>query len=350
MAYTNDYLHNEYRSDDTSHNSKKTTRIHTSATKKSIKKPYYKLRKWVFGSIVVLVFFLLFFGTLAYDYSSVIFSSESSDIKQAGRDAGLNIHGQAIFLNNDPEFVDASVLVSVCPHDKETLEYGCYLTGSHKIYILQIDDTELKPIELTGVAHETLHAAWNYMSLDDKQTIGNELTTFYNSKVSDTLTNDAKPYQKEDTTGFVNELHSLAGSEVEIASMSSSLQSHFNEYFSEQDKTVGANIAFNQNINSQIADINAREKQLEVDNKQLDDFKVAHLDNIKASMQQNLYYGDTYTYNKNVDSFNHNREIYNDMIAKYNVNVDTYNTTRQNFVDAYSALFPDKTIPVAGAV
>ena len=55
-------------------------------------------------------------------------------------------------------------------------------------------------------------------------------------------------------------------------------------------------------------------------------------------MQQNIYYGDTYTYNKNVDAYNHNREIYNDMVAKYNTNVNTYNSARQSFVDAYSAL------------
>ena len=171
----------------------------------------------------------------------------------------------------------------------------------------------------------------------------------YESKTSDALTNDAKPYQKEDATVFVNELHSLAGSEVDLSEMPNSLREHFSKYFSDQDKTVQANIDFNQNIDSEIANIKSLRDQLNTESKNLDDFQAAHLDSIKAYMQQNLYYGDITTYNKNVDAYNHNREIYNDMVATYNTNVSSYNTARQSFIDTYSALFPGKVIPVPDA-
>lgn len=346
-TYKNDYLHNKYKTD--SKSGKKITRVHASSTKNSSKKPRYELRKWLFGSSIALVVFLIFFWQPVSDTSTVMFSSASSEIKQAGRDAGLNMHGQAVFLRNDPEFVDADTIAIDCPHDKEIIEFGCYLPSSHKIYILQINDSELKPTELTSVAHETLHAVWNDMSYDEQGTVSSELSSFYQSKVSDTLTNDAKPYQKEDAATFVNELHSLAGSEVDLAEMPSPLQSHFSKFFSDQNKTVQANIDFNQNIENEIASIKSQREQLDADNKILDDFQAAHLDSIKAYMQQNLYYGDAYTYNKNVDAYNHNREIYNDMVAKYNANVNEYNSARQGFIDAYSALFPGKTIPVPGA-
>lgn len=348
MAYKNDYLHDKYNSENTTHKSK-TARVHASVSKNTRKKPNYKLRKWLFGSVIALTLFLLLFWQPVSDISSVAFSSASSEIKQAGRDAGLNTHGQAIFLNNEPEFVNADTLASACPHDKEIIEYGCYLPSSHKIYILQINDNELKPIELVAVAHETLHAAWNDMSLDDQQTIISDLTTFYDSKVSPALTKDAKPYKKENSTVFVDELHSLSGSEVGLVTMPSSLQNHFSKYFSEQDLAVQAGISFDRNIGNQITDINTRKKQLDLDSQELNNYQAAHLDNIKAYMQQNLYYGDTYTYNKNVDAYNNNRDIYNDMVARYNDNVNSYNATRQNFVNAYSALFPNKSIPVGGA-
>ena len=101
ITYTGEY------SADTPHN-KKVTRVHASTSKTKTKKSHYRLRKWVFGSSIVLVLFLIFFWQPVSDSSAVIFSSASSDIKQAGRDAGLNMHGQAIFLSNDPEFADAA--------------------------------------------------------------------------------------------------------------------------------------------------------------------------------------------------------------------------------------------------
>jgi len=347
MTYENDYLHSKYNAG-TPHN-KKTTRVQTITVNHIIKQPNYALRKWGLGSFVALILFLFLFWQPISDSSAVIFSSTSSDIKQAGRDAGLNMHGQAIFLNNDPEFVDASALASACPHDEEVVEYGCYLPTSRKIYILKINNSELKAIMLTSVAHETLHAVWNDMSYDDSQKVDDELTTFYKSNTSETLTTDAKPYQKEDPTTFVDELHSLAGSEVGLSILPSFLQSHFSKYFSDQNKTVQSNISFNQNIENQTASIKFQKEQLDADSKELDNFQAAHLDNIERVMQQNLYYGDTYTYNENVDAYNHNREIYNDMVNKYNTSVNTYNSVRQNFVDAYSALFPGKTVPVPDA-
>jgi hypothetical protein len=346
-TYKNDYLHDKYKTAP-SHN-KKVTRVHASTAKNTSKQPHYRLRKWLFGSSIVLVLFLTFFWQPVSDTSTVMFSSASSEIKEAGRDAGLNMHGQAVFLSNNPEFVDADTLASNCPHDDEIIEFGCYLPSSHKIYILQINDDQLKPTELTSVAHETLHAVWNDMSYDDRTAIGGELTMLYDSKTSDALTNDAKPYQKEDATVFVNELHSLAGSEVDLSEMPNSLREHFSKYFSDQDKTVQANIDFNQNIDSEIANIKSQRDQLDTESKNLDDFQAAHLDSIKAYMQQNLYYGDIATYNKNVDAYNHNREIYNDMVATYNTNVSSYNSARQSFIDAYSALFPGKVIPVPDA-
>lgn len=347
MAHQNDYLKDKYKT--ASHHSNKTTRVRAAANHTPIKKPHYTLRKWLFGSLIVTVLLLVVFWQPISDTATVTFSSASPEIKQAGRDAGLNMHGQAIFLSNDPEYVDADTIAVDCPHEKEIIEYGCYLPSSHKIYILQISDSKLKPTELTSVAHETLHAVWNAMSYDEREQIGSDLTTFYNSKTSETLTEDAVPYQKEDSATFVNELHSLAGSEVDLSEMSNTLQEHFSQYFSDQDKTVQANIDFNQNIDSEIASIKSQREQLDADNKALDDFQSAHLDSVKAAMQTNLYYGDIYTYNKNVDAYNHNREIYNDMVAKYNENVSSYNSARQSFIDAYSSLFPGKSIPVPDA-
>jgi len=292
---------------------------------------------------------MILFGQPLSDASIVVFSSASSDVKQIGHDSGLNLHGQAIFLNNHPELVNADTLASACPHESEVIEYGCYLPSSQKIYILQVDDPNLKPIELTAVAHETLHAIWNDMAPNDKQSISQELTSLYNSKSSSILTSDAEPYQGEAQETFVDELHSLAGSEVGVAYMSNTLSAHYLKYFSAQNETVQAVATFNQNVDSQIAALNTQRAQLDSDNLDIDNYKAAHLDSIKSAMQLDLYYGDIYTYNKNVDAYNNNLGIYKDMIAKYNTNVDTYNASRQTFIDAYSALYPNKAIPVGDA-
>lgn len=346
-AYKNDYLHNKYKTAPS--HKKKVKRVHASATKNTLKQPHYRLRKWLFGSSTVLVIFLIFFWQPVSDTSTVMFSSASAEIKEVGRDAGLNMRGQAVFLSNSPEFVNADTLANNCPHDDEIIEFGCYLPSSHKIYILQINDEQLKLAELTSVVHETLHAVWNDMSHDDRTTIGGELTTLYDSKTSDILMNSAKSYHREDATVFVDELHSLTGSEVELFEVSNTLQEHFSKYFFDHSKTIQANNEFNQNINSKIANIESQRDRLDAESKKLDDFQAAHLDSIKVYMQQNIYYGDIVTYNENVDAYNHNREIYNDMVTTYNTNVGSYNSARQSFIDAYSALFPNKIIPVPDA-
>jgi len=347
MVYQNDYLKDKYTTPSNRHH--KTTRVRAATKGKAPRRRHYTLRKWLFGGLIVTTLTLCIFWRPISDVTAVTFSSADPDLKKASLDAGLNMHGRAIFLSNSPEFATADMLASVCPHDQEVLEFGCYLPGSHKIYILEVDDNMLQSIELTAIAHEMLHAAWDRLDLDDQQTVGDELTEFYDSKVSDTLTTDAEVYRKDSTVDFVNELHSLAGSEVDESYMSDSLRNHYDQYFSNQYMSIDARTTFKQNIDTQVASLNARKKQLDTDNASLDDFKAQYLDGIKAYMQQSLYYGDITTYNKNVDAYNNNLQIYKDRTAQYNTSVDSYNADRQKLIDAYSALFSNKAVPVGDA-
>lgn len=349
MVYKNKYLNNKYGAISSTSYSKKIVRINRAVEKSNIKEPNYKLRKQLIAISVFLVALLFLFWQPLCDVSSIIFSSAPQEIKDISSSSGMSMRGQAVFLNNNPEFVSADNLVTVCPHNKDEIMYGCYLPGSNKIYILRVVNSELQPIETVAVVHETLHAIWYDMTYEQQRSIGQELEEFYNFNTSHILTADAEVYTKESPDILINELHSLSGAEVDYLNMPADLQEYYKKYFSNHSITVEANLDFNQSVDNQIAYINNKEKQLDYDKVRLDNYKIEHLDNIEAAMQQNMYYGDIYTYNKNVDAYNNNREIYNNMVDEYNKNVGEYNAKRQIFISAYSALFPNKKIPVAGA-
>ena len=76
----------------------------------------------------------------------------------------------------------------------------------------------------------------------------------------------------------------------------------------------------------------------------IDDYKSQHLDNIESAMNRDDYYGNTYSYNKNVEAYNHNLVYYNQQIDSYNSQRLTYNAEVDKFNAVLKAFYPSKTL------
>jgi hypothetical protein len=302
----------------------------------------------VWAAVAIGLFSIIFWVPIT-DSFTIVFSPISPELRDIGYKAGLNMHGEAIYLRANPQLVDATTLANVCPHDQEMVEYGCYVPYLNRIYILEISAPDLKSIEYTTAAHETLHVIWQLSSPEERASLSSELSDLYNAKTSDTLTKDVEPYLTASGKTPIDEVHSFAGSELHDTSLTESLTKHYNDFFTARTSSVEARSEFDSSIEYRVTDINNTFDALDKEYLDVAAYKREHLDPFEVVMQRNLYYGDIATYNKNVDAYNHNLEIYNRKVAAYQTKVDAYNLKRQSFMDIYSTLFPSNAIPVDAA-
>jgi hypothetical protein len=105
---------------------------------------------------------------------------------------------------------------------------GCY-TGTGQIYIYDITNERLDGIEEVTAVHEMLHAAWHRLSADEQATITSQLEAAY-QKITDQELQDRMAYYERTEPGeYVNELHSILGTEV--ADLGTELEAYYESYF-----------------------------------------------------------------------------------------------------------------------
>lgn len=114
-------------------------------------------------------------------------------------------------------------------HRESDQVVGCY-TGSN-IHLFQISDERLDGMVEVTAAHELLHAAYQRLSASERTQIGLELEREYERLQSESpaLAERMSVYNELDDDAFVNELHSVLGTEV--ANLSPALEEHYSRYF-----------------------------------------------------------------------------------------------------------------------
>ena len=313
------------------------------------KKPITKesQRRRYIGIIVVLIAgFMLYKPVSDRVILQIDSSSASAPIKDIADNSGFNTTGKLTFYKSHPELVDADTINEKCPNnDQTTVEYGCYLPSENKIYILEVTDFTYKDVEYTTAAHETLHAAYAKLDGLERGRVINLIKQFY----GDTTNTDAvllheivKPYGGDESV-VDNELHSFIGSETPETSLSQPLSDYYKKYFSNRSESVNANVLFNNKIQDKITALNTEYNRLGSMAVDMSTYKIQHLDNIQAAMNRANYYGDAYSYNKNVDAYNSNLVYYNGQVDLYNSQRLTYNTDVDTFNAILQAFYPSKT-------
>ncbi|MBR3229094.1 hypothetical protein IKF67_02595 [Candidatus Saccharibacteria bacterium] len=145
----------------------------------------------------------------------------------------LNLTDQGTFLFNasQPELNTSESFNSYCRTDgQEIAVLGCY-TGD-RIYIYDINTSELKGIRELTTAHELLHAVFARMSSSDKESLRQDLDKTYQAN-QDILKSDLDTY---DETERYEELYVRAGTEVK--KLPDSLEKHYATIFKDQDQIV----------------------------------------------------------------------------------------------------------------
>jgi hypothetical protein len=151
---------------------------------------------------------------------------------------------------------DGAVLGCYIPSKSETIEYKAGGTvqlptdadDSDYIFVRTFSDENLLPEMNVTAAHEMLHAAWGHfpwnLNASMQSKVAKLLRDFYSSNVD--LQQRMQPYRdsgmKEDSADFVNELHSIIGTEYE--DIGDELEQYYRIYFNNRKKVVGYHKGF----------------------------------------------------------------------------------------------------------
>ena len=157
----------------------------------------------------------------------------SADVAAIEQRTDMTPKGQFIFYATKPEISDAANFNKECPRQEVGNPIlGCYTTAD-RIYIYNLTDAQLDGMKEVTAAHEMLHAVWQRTSDSDKKRIGALITAAYNKLDNPELKARMDYYQRTEPGEFVNELHSILG--TEISNLGPDLESYYSQYFNRAD-------------------------------------------------------------------------------------------------------------------
>lgn len=242
--------------------------------------------------------------------------------------------GTFYFYASKPQVSEASIFNKGCPRQEVGNPIlGCYT--AERIYVYDVTNTQLDGIEEVTAAHETLHAIWERTSQSEQERVGGLLKAEYQkrSTAEPDLVERMQYYQRTEPGEFVNELHSILG--TEDGGLSPDLEAYYEQYFSQRQKVVDFHDKYNsvfnnlkkqsdalfaelttlsKNINNRTVQYNADVKQLSAD---IDTFnKKANSGDFYSASQFNSQRAILVARSKQVDA---------DRIS-ISATIDTYNT------------------------
>jgi hypothetical protein len=153
--------------------------------------------------------------------------------------AGMNDYGKFLYIASQPRLDSAADFNNNCQRSEATTSIlGCYNNGL--IYIYNVTDPKLDGVREVTAVHETLHAAYARLNDYKKSKINLLLEDEFNKLSADGGFRDRMAfYERTEAGQRYNELFAVVGSEV--SSISSDLESYYDNYFSDRQKVVGLN-------------------------------------------------------------------------------------------------------------
>jgi len=161
----------------------------------------------------------------------------SADIQTIEDRIDLTSKGRFNFYATQPVVSDADQFNKDCPRQEVGNPIlGCY--SAQRIYVYDINNAELDGIEEVTSAHEMLHAVWERTDADDQAEIGTLLKAEYQkrSATEPDLVERMQYYQRTEPGEFLNELHSILG--TEDSALSPELETYYKKFFNDRQKVV----------------------------------------------------------------------------------------------------------------
>lgn len=163
------------------------------------------------------------------DQMAVWAYTPSADVKTIENRVKFTDKGKFVFYATQPTVEAQSDFNKECPRQETSSPIlGCYTTND-RIYIYDLTNQQLDGMEEVTAAHEMLHAVWYRTSASDREKLTDELKAAYAKSTNVELKDRMNYYERTEPGEFVNELHSILGTEV--ASLGEPLESYYNKFF-----------------------------------------------------------------------------------------------------------------------
>lgn len=200
-----------------------------------------------------------FIAVTQIDYSAIfdeftaIGYEPSSELDKLVEELRLTNKGMRVFKATRAELQEADAFNESCPNaDSNYYVLGCYSNG--RIFVYNIKHKELPGIRQSTLAHELLHAVWSRMSDRERDELKSSLDAVYQSNKD--IAEHLALYNND---SFYDELHSIAGTQIDQSQMSSALAAHYAKYFEKQSKVYN----FFADYNNRFKAIRTRLEELE---------------------------------------------------------------------------------------
>lgn len=190
------------------------------------------------GSVVAFVLSGLFIIAAVWIFSnrqfildqlSVWSYTPSSEVAAIQQRINMTDEGQFTFYATHPEVETQASFNQACPRQEAGSPIlGCY-TPDDRIYIYNLSNKQLDGMKEVTAAHEMLHAVWYRTSEAEKEKLTTELKVAYEKIDDASLQKRMDYYERTEPGEFINELHSILGTEV--ASLGEPLESYYAQFF-----------------------------------------------------------------------------------------------------------------------
>ena len=217
-------------------------------------KPKKNIRGKIIGLVVAIAAALLvwYYSGPISDIATGIFYQPEAEIAEVIKNIDLTDTGNRILRASRPELQQAASFNKSCPAvSADTSTLGCYY--KRQIFVYDIDNAELKGIKEAVLAHELLHAIWDRLSDAERKDLEPVLRQIYSENEAE-LSEHMSSYETED---YVDELHSVIGTQLDSSKLGSRLRAHYAKYFNDSDRIVSYFSAYDEILTGQRKQANA---------------------------------------------------------------------------------------------
>ena len=262
----------------------------------------------------------------------------SSHISAIEQRVTLTSAGRRIFYATSPEVQDSGQFNGSCHSvERTTAILGCYYRD--RIYLYNVQNSELDGALDVTAAHELLHAAYARLSTFEQHKVDGLVRAAYQKvKNEPTLKRLMEYYKQAEPGAEINELHSILG--TTIANLDSELERYYARYFTNRASIVTLNQRYtqvfselDQQATSLRAKISAEESSLKTEtdayqnelNQLNSDIQSFNQRAVSGDFSSQEFYATRSALSGRVASLNSQQNQLNTRISAYNTMIAEYN-------------------------
>ncbi|HEX4662189.1 MAG TPA: hypothetical protein VH144_01085 [Candidatus Saccharimonadales bacterium] len=219
-------------------------------------------------ALIVLAVWIFFNRQYVFDQIMLIGYQPTAEVASLASDTTMTSESVRDFYASRPTVDNRTDFNAHCKNTGEqTIVLGCY--AARQIHVYDVNDPRLPGVKQVTAAHEMLHAAYDRLSSDEKDTIKGMIDRQLKSLNDDHIKQLIDIYNKTEPGELYNEMHSILGTEVR--SLNPELENYYTRYFTNREKVVD----YSQGYESVFANLKDQQTAL-----------VSELDSLASSINQ----------------------------------------------------------------